>query len=285
MKDGKPLWLVHNASSGSNDAEALEEFSHTCSANGWSVAYRTTFPEENLPSQAMLDAAGIDLLAIFAGDGTINTTLDSLAGWSGSVLILPGGTMNLLYHRLFGELAMKDAIEAAACGKVERRRPGIIRCPAGNAYAGVLAGPGTAWSHVREALREADLLELAVEAREAISETLSGPMIACVEPPLGRSEGYPLLLLNAHDGAIDCAAYHAETAGEYLEQAWALMRRDFREGPHELLGRASRFVLHGAEGADLSILLDGEPAAATGAVEFALATCEVDLLATLPDGR
>src|SRR5690606_27542115 len=110
----------------------------------------------------------------------------SLAGWSGAVLVLPGGTMNLLYHRLFGDQTMDQAIAAAACGNVRRHRPSIVRCPAGDAYAGVLAGPGAAWSHVREAMRKIDLLEMAVEAREAINETLSGPMIACREPKLGR---------------------------------------------------------------------------------------------------
>ena len=62
-------------------------------------------------------------------------------------------------------------------------------------------------------------------------------MIACVEPPLGRREGYPLVMPRARaTTAIEVDAYYAESAGEYLEQAWALLRRNFREGPHEVLG-------------------------------------------------
>jgi diacylglycerol kinase family enzyme len=79
-----------------------------------------------LPTPAALDAAGIGLVAVFAGDGTINSLIESLAGWSGAVLVLAGGTMNLLYHRLHGERTTDEVIAAAARGKSALRRPGVI---------------------------------------------------------------------------------------------------------------------------------------------------------------
>ena len=280
MSAPRPIWLVNNAASGSNNEAALAALEHACGENGFRVAYRTVFPAQDLPTPAMLDAGGIDRVAVFAGDGTINSLLTGLAGWGGAVLVLPGGTMNLLYHRLHGDRTMEEAIAAAARGEGTMRRPGVIRCPFGTAFAGMLAGPGTSWGKVREAMREADVVELASGAVEAIEETLAGDMIACREPALGRAEGYPLVSLTPHDSGMEVEAYHAESAGEYLVQAWALLRRNFREGPHDVLGHAPRLRLASTQGQPFGLLADGELVEAAAEVEFTLAACEVDLLAT-----
>ena len=71
---------------------------------------------------------------------------------------------------------------------------------------------------------------------------------------------------------------------QYLEQAWALLRRNFREGPNELLGRTRAVRLASTEGNRFGLLIDGEQAEAASEVEFTLATAEVDLVATEPDG-
>ena len=281
----RPIWLVNNASSGSNDDAALTALDRCCDEHGFRVAHRTVFPAQDLPTPAMLDAAGIDRVAVFAGDGTINTLIASLAGWSGAVLVLAGGTMNLLYHRLHGERSMEEVIAAAASGETAMRRPGVIRCPFGDAYAGMLAGPGTSWGRVREAMREAAVVELAESTVAALDETLTGEMIRCDEPELGRREGYPLLCLEPGDDAIEVVAYHAETAGQYLEQAWALVRRNFREGPSEVLGRTRKLRLVSTEGNRFGLLIDGEQAEAEPEIEFALAPAEVDLVATRLDGQ
>jgi len=280
----RAIWLVNNASSGSNDDAALAALETCCGQHGLKVAHRTVFPEQDLPTPAARAAPGIDLVAVFAGDGTINGLITSLAGWSGKLLVLPGGTMNLLYHRLHGDRPMEEVVAAVAHGESIVRRPGVIRCAYGNAYAGMLAGPGTSWGRVREAMRETAVVELAESTVAAINETLTGEMIACAAPRLGRPEGYPLLCLEPGDEAIEIVAYHAESAGEYLEQAWALVRRNFREGPNEVLGRTRAVRLASTQGNPFGLLIDGEQAEAAPEVEFALARAEVDLIATRRDG-
>ena len=230
MDGARAIWLVNNASSGSNDDAALAALDACFGEHGLHVAQRTVFPEGDLPSPAALDAAGIDLVAVFAGDGTINSLVGALAGWGGAVLVLAGGTMNLLYHRLHGERTLEEVVAALARGEAGVRRPGVIRCASGNAYAGLLAGPGTSWGRVREAMRDAAVAELAESTVAAIDETLTGEMIACIEPPLGRREGYPLLCLEPGDDAIEVVAYYAESAGQYREgssQGWDVGRSRF----------------------------------------------------------
>ncbi len=271
--------LVSNVKSGSNDAGTLDSLVALLAGSGLMLERHVCFPDDPLPTPAELDAADIPLLAVFTGDGTLKATLDALAGWGGAVLVLPGGTMNLLFHRLFGQASSEEVIAALHAGQLQRVRPQVIRCSAGYAYAGLLAGPGTAWNQVREAMREADVVEIASGTLAAMSETLAAPGVACTAPPLGRPEGYPLVLLDPHHEGIVVSAFHAEEPGEYLAQAIALLRRNFREGPHEQLGTVPAVTLEGAGGEPFGLLLDGEPAEACTSDRFELARCQVDLLA------
>ena len=280
--DGKrDIWLVRNEASGSNDEDALAALEGCCAEAGFRIARQTCFPDEPLPGPDELDAAGIDLAAVFTGDGTANSLITALAGWGGAVLVLPGGTMNLLYHRLHGNRDMAEVFALAAAGEARRRRPGVIRCPQGTAMVDLLAGPGTSWYEVREAMRDADMLAVADSAAHALEETLGEPGIACRE--VGRAEGYPLVMLTPHDEGIEISGFHAETPGELVAQGWALLRRNFREGPHDVLGLLPRLMLESTDGEPYGLLLDGEKAEAPGAQEFVLAPCEVDLLATEAD--
>lgn len=275
------IWLVRNEASGSNGEDALEALEGCCSQSGFRIERQISFPDEDLPTPAELDAAGIATVAVFSGDGTVNALVSALSGWGGSVLVLPGGTMNLLYHRLHGDREMADVIALAAAGKARARRPGVIRCAQGTATADLLAGPGTGWYEVREAMRDADVLAMADSAAQAIEDTLSDPGIACAEA--GREEGYPLVMLTPHDDGIELSGFHAESAGEFFAQGWALLRRNFREGPHDTFGPFQKVTLSSTDGAAFGILIDGEKAEAPGAEEFVLVRCEVDLLATATD--
>jgi len=279
-----PSWLVTNSASGSNADGAVEELVALFRAHGLEFTRHTRFPDEDLPDIAMLDAEGIGTLVVFTGDGTVNTLLTSLGGWQGAVLVLPGGTMNLLYHRLHGDRSIEQTVAAALRGEGRIVRPGVIHGAQGNGYAEVLAGPGTSWGEVREAMREGDVTELAASAVRAVGETLAGQGIICAQPRLGHEDGYPLISLRPNDEAIEIVAYYADSTGEYLEQAAALVRRNFRDGPHEELGRDRTVRLVGAEGQPFGVLVDGEQTPSTTQAEFRLAPCEVDLIATEPNG-
>ena len=283
MGNKQRLWLVDNASSGSNDQDALDALHDSCGVAGFQVVQRTDFPSYELPSPAVLDAAEVGVVAVFAGDGTINATINHLAGWSGAVLVLAGGTMNLLYHRLHGQRDMHEVVCAAAAGKSRRIRAPIVKSGEWRGLAGVMAGPGTSWNGVREAMRDNSIVEMAGNTVQAIEQTLGGAMIVCVDPPLGRRSGYPLVLLHPAEQGIEVVGYHADTMRQYLEQSVALLKRDFREGPHDDLGTVERVVLTSTDGRKFGLLVDGEPEQGEEVrVAFELARSEVDLLATEP---
>jgi hypothetical protein len=285
MAGAQPIWLVVNEASGSNDETAHDRLSQCCGGAGFRIERTIRFPDESLPTPAALDAAGIALVAVFAGDGTVNALVVALFGWSGAVLVLPGGTMNLLYRRLHGERELDEVVALAAAGGARATRPGVIACRAGTALAELLAGPGTGWSEVREAMREGDVSAIAAGAASALGETLAAPGIRCRDPELGRAEGYPLVSLAATDRGMAVAGFYAESPGEFLQGGWAVISRRFREGPHDELGFAARITLASTADEPFGMSIDGERAESPGAEQFRLVPCAVDLLATTPDGR
>lgn len=273
-------WLLANAASGSNTPAAVEELQACLADNGITIDRTVAFPEDGLPLPGDLDAAGAELLIVYTGDGTLNAALAKLGGWSGAVLVLPGGTMNLLSKRLHGDYTVAEIVQVVAAGGARRRRVNRIVGPCGDAYAGLLAGPGTHWGAVREAMRELDLAGMASGAAEALAKSTGETTVRAAAPPLGSRQGYPLIELTPGEHGIQVNGYNATTPGEWAQQGWALLRRRFREGPHDRLGLVDQITLENIDGSSVEVLLDGERCDAGARLTFRVALSEVDLLAT-----
>lgn len=284
MATPTPIWLVVNAASGSNNKAALDALHSELESNNFELQRTIAIPDDALPTAGELDAAGIAMLAAFTGDGTVNALLTGLYGWSGAVLVLPGGTMNLLSLRLHGPTEVGEILACVARGGARRVRPKVARCCAGDAFAGVLVGPGTCWSSVREAMRTADVAGVIQGAADAIAQTLDGPPVKLLDPPIGSDDGYPLIEMNPTELGLSTSGFHARTASDLVSQSWALMRRRFREGPHDRLGLFGQMRIEAIATGSLSVLIDGEPKEVASPANFVLAECEVDLLAIGGDG-
>jgi hypothetical protein len=280
MERFEKAWLLANAASGSNTPTVLEELRTCLREHGVEVARTVAFPDETLPTPSALDAAQISLLIIYTGDGTLNAALSELRGWTGAALVLPGGTKNLLSKRLHGDFPAAEIVAVVAAGGAARRRVQVIAGPGGEAYAGLLAGPGTQWGAVREAMREGDIAAIASGTAEAIAKSTSQTMVRAVSPPLGSREGYPLIDMTPGEHGIQINGYSARTPGELAQQGWALLRREFRDGPHDRLGIVDKVTLENIDGSPVELLLDGEACEAAQRPSFQVVLSEVDLLAT-----
>ncbi|MBW8755743.1 MAG: diacylglycerol kinase [Sphingomonadales bacterium] len=281
MFDGKAIWLAVNAASGSNSDAGMAALERAFGDAACTIVRRIGFHEEGAPRLDELRDEAVDILVVFTGDGTANTIITELYGWEGAILVLPGGTMNILAHRLHGDAQAADVVAWVAAGAARRVRPTVVRSRHGDGLSGVLAGPGTAWAPVREALRENDMLGTIAGAADAIGESTAGPKVHCREPAWGREEGYSAIQLVPRADGFAVEGYYAETLGDYAKQGIALLRRNFREGPHDALGCHDRVRLACPEGEAMGLLIDGEPYDAGNEEWFTLARCEVDLLATV----
>lgn len=283
MDSHTPCWLVVNPASGSNDENSTATIVAALTAHGWSVERVLAFPDDALPDPAALDAAGIGMVAVYTGDGTMNALINHLAGWGGTVLVLPGGTMNLLPLRLHRTADVAVILDIVAGGGARTRRPACVRCDAGLALAGLLVGPGTAWSRVRESMRQLAIADMAKDTIAALHESTTAAGVMLEDSRLSREGGYPLIELTPGEHGMQVDGYFADVASDYAEQAWAMLRRRFREGPHDRLGLADTITLASADGSPLACLIDGEPAQCPSGSRFTVEPCGVDLLATAHD--
>lgn len=276
MNDLTSCWLVANAASGSNSDTAVEGLHEALAAQGCPVSRTISFPDEDLPSVADLDSAGIRTLVTYTGDGTLRTILTAVEGWSGAVLVLPGGTTNLLSKSIHGDHPVEEIV--AKLAQMKRTRRTCIDSPAGKAVIEVLAGPGAKWSDVRENLREGDVAALASNAVEAASASTGGSQVRIADPALGNAEGYAGVRLTPYPDGLEADGYGAQSVSDYLMQGVALLRRDFRLGPHDELGRHLRLTCESVDGAEIELMLDGERSCGPASIAFSLAELDVDLL-------
>ena len=194
--------------------------------------------------------------------------------------MLPGGTTNLLARLLHSSCETGAIIAAFTAGRSRPVRQPCVRMSAHVALCEVLAGPGAKWSDVREGLREGQLGMVASTALDAVKDSAGGAMVQVANPVLGHDEGYAGVRIVPHAQGLVVDGYRSEGFADYLKQGLALIKRDFREGPHDALGTHPALVCRSADGSPIELMVDGERATGQGEERFSLATLAVDLLAT-----
>ena len=80
----KKIWFISNAASGSASPDKVAALVELIGRQGWDLIGHSHFPGEMLPDAATLDAAGVDTVILYAGDGTINAAIGALQGWGGA---------------------------------------------------------------------------------------------------------------------------------------------------------------------------------------------------------
>jgi diacylglycerol kinase family enzyme len=152
-------------------------------------------------------ARDFDVLIVLGGDGTARAAAELAPRDGPPLVLLPGGTLNILPRALYGELSWADALTAA----LER---GVIkRLTAGRAngeafYVAALFGAPTLLARAREAVREGRLFAAVRRLRVFIKRSFSHSLRARPDAePLSKGEGFGVL----------CPSFSGAVEGEYLE--------------------------------------------------------------------
>jgi Sphingosine kinase and enzymes related to eukaryotic diacylglycerol kinase len=165
--------VVANVASGSVGADAPEEIAKIFADFG--VSANVCAPETQDLTDCLRRAvdAGPDLLVVLAGDGTARAAAE-LCGPDGPLLApLPGGTMNMLPHAVFGVRSWQDALTVAlAEGEVRAIGGGEVE---GHRFmvAAILGSPAL-WAPAREAARFGRRKLAWIRARRALRQAFSG---------------------------------------------------------------------------------------------------------------
>ncbi len=262
---------VVNPASGGVGAGAAAAVAASVADYGYELALWT--PAHGEVEQAVRSAvdAAPDLVIVLAGDGTARLAAEFSGPAGPLVAPLPGGTLNMLPHALYGARTWPLALAAALEMGVERSISGGR--VGGRAFyvAGILGAPAL-WAHAREAVRKGDVRETWRRAGHALRRAFSGDVHFALDGR-PRRQAEALVLINpivstAMRGAaaLEVAALEVHSAREVFRLAFNGLFSDWRHDP----GITVEASMHGRAWARHSIpcILDGEVHRLPRRVEF-----------------
>ncbi len=203
-----------------------------------------------------------DVVVILAGDGTAALAA-SHAGPGGPLIVpLPGGTMNMLPHALYGPLGWPAALDLALehggarwmSGGVANDRP---------FYVAAILGAPALWARAREAMRKGRLDLALARARTAIGRTFTGSLnYALGDGAEGSAEALACLtpLVSGRPGAdatLEVAVLDVRNAAQVFRLGFSAMAGNWRDDPAVAVHFTPSATAR-ARGA-IPAILDGEP--------------------------
>jgi diacylglycerol kinase family enzyme len=248
------VWFITNRASGSASAGKCEALEAVFAERGLTLAGRTDFPNEDIPSEVELAAANADTIVLFAGDGTINATLCKLADWNGGFLILPGGTMNLLAKALHHSLDPAEIIHAA---HEHGRRVPLPFAEAGphRAFAGLIVGPAAHWGRAREAARDGQPRRVIELIGKAWTRTFGKGVRVSGVP--GMTRRYQAVFVHPAERRLEVAAVDARDLRSIAQLGWDWLTGDWIDTRAVTYRHTDRVRL--AARKPVLALFDGEP--------------------------
>jgi diacylglycerol kinase family enzyme len=226
-------------------------------------------------------AADPDLLVVLAGDGTARSAAE-LAGADGPPIApLPGGTMNMLSHAIYGVRPWQEALRLALdAGELRVIGGGSVE---GKRFlCGAILGSPALWAPAREAVREGKGGLALRRARRALKRAFTGRLRYSLDGG-GRAKTEALVLLcpvaskalGEADQVLEAAALNVRGAGEILRLGLNAVVRDWRFDPaveSEPCHVARVWSAH-----SIPAVLDGESVRLRGLIEvrYEPAVCRV----------
>lgn len=233
-------------------------------------------------------AAAPDLLIILAGDGTIRAAAE-LAGPDGPVIApLPGGTMNMLPHAVYGRRTWPEALRLAL-SEGEVRTVGGGRVEGHRFLCGAILGSPALWQPAREAVRDGRLRLAWRRARLALDRAFTGRLRyeldgeARVRGARGKAEALVLMCpvasraLDGEARVLEAAALNVHGAAEAVRLGINAIVRDWREDPAVENQPCRRARIWSPRA--IPAVLDGEAVTLQGATEVVYEAAVVRLLA------
>jgi len=99
-----------------------------------------------------------DRIIVLGGDGTARAAAEMAPRNGPPLILLPGGTLNILPKALYGDLAWPEALKAALDRSVEKRMP-AGRANGEAFFIAAMFGAPTVLARAREAMREGQVLK------------------------------------------------------------------------------------------------------------------------------
>jgi YegS/Rv2252/BmrU family lipid kinase len=282
--------LITNPAAARTQPRGVEAIMRTFRGAGWSAEVLATGgpgDARRLAEYGVQD--GVDVVAVFGGDGTTMQAAAALVGTDVPLGVIPGGTGNLLAGNLRIPTSPERAARALLAGKPRPFDLGRMERPGGPQYFAVACGAGydarvmagTLSEHKRRwgmAAYVATTLRLITDIRstshvitidgvEYDSEAAMVLVANCGEeiPPLVRLRAG----IRPDDGLLDVVVMRANSFGQSVRAVWALLRdAPTAEGEETFVGYARGREIRVETDPVQPVQRDGEPG---GETPFAVA--------------
>ena len=252
---------VINTGSGSAGAQSAADMETIFADAGLSHAKVVSVTPSELEQALDAAAAEADVVVVLGGDGTINAAA-AKCGAAGKLLApLPGGTMNMLPHALYGNVSWQEALKQTLAA------PAIREVSGGKAeghpfFCAAILGAPSLWAEAREALRHGDLIETVRRAITAIRRHHEALSYRLGDELTGKAEAVAVICplvshaMDETERSLEAAALDPSTAGSIFRLAFHAIFDDWRQDPSVSLAKVKtvRVTGHGK----VPVILDGE---------------------------
>jgi len=254
--------VVANVASGSVGKDGPAEIARILADFGLAAHVRAPETHELSASLRKAVDAAPDLLIVLAGDGTARAAAE-LCGPDGPVIApLPGGTMNMLPHAIYGVRPWQAALTIALQQGYERPIGGGVVEGHSFLVAGIF-GPPALWAPAREAVRYGKPRLAWLRARRALRRTFHGRLRYSLDGgPREKAEAMVVMCplasraLSNDMQALEAAAVDVEGVADLLSLGFHAVTGDWRESPGVAAQPCQVARIWGAKG--VPALLDGE---------------------------
>ncbi len=206
-----------------------------------------------------------DALLVVAGDGTARAAAE-MAGPNGPLIApLPGGTMNMLPHALYGAIPWPEAM--AHCLKDGGGKERMISGGEINGrvfFVAAILGSPALWADAREAARAGRADLALMRAQRALRRAFSSRLRYVLDGrPKGKTEALSLMCplvsaqLHEDEQALEAAALDPSSALDIFRLGVNTVTGNWRNDPSVIVGRCRIGKVWA--GGRIPAILDGEP--------------------------
>jgi diacylglycerol kinase family enzyme len=206
------------------------------------------------------EAFKADVIIVLGGDGTARAAAEAFSAGP-PLILLPGGTLNILPHALFGERNWQDALRDALKGGR------VVRLVGGKAngrkfFVAGLFGPPTLLARARESVRKGHFLEAIRRLNHAFKRMFSRQIAVHAEgSAAARVEGVgvlcPAYVGEIQDSTLEWVQLDVTRVTEFIRVGLRSVVGGWRDDDTIELSRAQRGEIR-SRGV-IPAILDGEP--------------------------
>ncbi|WP_372782304.1 diacylglycerol kinase family protein [Phenylobacterium sp.] len=262
MTGVRTVEVVANCASGSVGGGAPAEIEKILSEQGLTAhVWAPEPPDLETCLRSAIDAAP-DLLIVLAGDGTARLAAE-LAGPDGPIIApLPGGTMNMLPHAIYGQRTWQAAL-AIALEHGYARPIGGGEVDGHSFLVAAILGSPALWAPAREAARFGKHRLAWLRARRALRRAFAGRMRYILDG--GQREKAEALIfmcpltsraMDNDEAALEVAALDVRDTLDAFRLGFHALTGDWRDAPGVEMAKSQIGRVWSAHG--IPAILDGE---------------------------